>query len=295
MANAKLIGRIASTPFETVGRKETWGEQRTTTIEIVGKNGTMQNKVKPGMQLTAINSWLNGQGAFGWFIKSLSHQSEGETATLQLDVVYCPEGKTQPFNITWNVSMEEVQMPLITHPAIRKNADVARLILWEETPKNIRIQKKDEKEKGGKGGKESSGLDKYYFQFYTGNESGTGEPEVKKITDPYEIKYCKAVTAGIETYNLYMPVVVKNSSYLELPGVTYNENHVITGGSVAFSGSKAGSFDEPPLSVSQYKGGLWFKSGDVITTQADGSATRTETWTYAPDDTHRWIYDEMET
>ena len=280
---SQVLGEMAKGAFETVGRTESWAEQRTASAVIVGKFKDLYGKVKPGDSMANHADWFKSKWNGAWYVKNFDLASpDGITGELRMALVQCPQGKTKPFNVTWNIAMEEVQMKLINHPMIQENADIPTLLKWEDTPPSLRVQRDKNKE-----------LTFYYVDMYSAGGTSTLTPV--KITGDWEIAYCLAVTQGIETYNRYLPVITKTTTMLELAGANYStDNHQITGGTISeFTGQDViGKFNEPDLKIAGYTGnkGVWFKSGDQITTQADGSAARVETWVFTNDSRHKWIY-----
>lgn len=280
---SNIIGKIKSGAFETVGRTESWAEQRQMTTSIVGQFKDIVDKVKPGDSMAMHSGWFGGNLNGQYYVKNLEMASpDGITGELRLTYVKCGQGKTKPYNVTWDVSMEEVQMRLINHPMIQKHASIGTILKWEETRKGWRAKTVD-------------GEFKFYYMDYATDGSSATLNEIKKSKSPWTYAYCKAVTQGIETYNRYLPVITKVSSYLEIPGAQYNQDHVITGGTISeFSGaSEIGHFDAPELKVKGFqdgKDGVWYKNCDKFTTQADGSATRTEGWVFTNDPNHMWVY-----
>ena len=269
-------GELERNQFETVGRTETWAEQRTATCRIVGKTGDFSN-VRPHDSMASYRNWFKGRYNGDWRIKNLEIVSpDGVTDELTMSLVKCSD-LTKPYNVTWDVGMEEVQMKLINHPSVIANCNVGTLLLWHDTLPGRRVVQKD-------------GELSFYY------DSADGQGTLTKITGKWDLAYCKAITQGIETYNRYLPVITKTSYYLRLPGASYNQDNVITRGTITdFTGADAiGHYDEPELNVKGYtsKNGLWFKSADRYTTQPDGSATRTESWVFTNDPSHKWIYDD---
>ena len=283
MANTDPVikGSIERGPFETVGRNEAWAEQRTYALHVVGKYGDLSGVVKPGDSMDKYANWFKGRFESNMFVRTVDLSTpDGVTGEMTLTMLKCPQGKTKPFNVTWEVGMEEVQMKLINHPDIIKNANVERLLMWEDTPKSMRVKV----DKDGN----------WTFWYYDGLWTD-GAVNPKQITAPWEVAYCKAVSQGIETYNRYLPVITKNSSFLEMPGAEYSEAHIITGGTITdFTGSGViGQYDAPDLKVAGFidrRDGVWFKNGDRYQTNPDGTATRTESWVFTNDPSHMWIY-----
>lgn len=269
-------------PFETVSRSESYGEQRTAKITVTGRYGDLLDKgVMPRSKIGELSAWAD-VAENEWFVRSVNiTREEGNVGVMEVDAIKCLGGLYKPFAITWDVSMDEVQRKLIQHPAIRANADLDELFKWNETPSAYKVKTKSNGEIG------------YYYA--TGRVAAGGYAEVKEIKNEYGKKYCKAVMAGIETFNDYMPVMTKTSTYLALQGVNYDDSTgLMKDGTITeFSeDGKVGSFDTPDLVVSGYTTGVWFKSKDALTANADGTWTRTEQWTYTWDTDHKWIYDE---
>lgn len=276
-----IRGKIARGPFETVGRNESWAEQKTYAVHVVGQYKDLTGRVKPGDSMDKFAGWFGGRFENNMFVRTVDLSSpDGVTGELNLTMLECPQGETKPYNVTWEVGMEEVQMRLINHPDVIKNCDIQRLLMWEDTPKYLRVKTDNDGE--------------WKFYYYDGTVT-SGNIDTKPITDEWEVAYCKAVTQGIETFNRYLPVITKNSFYLKLPGAQYSEAHVVTGGTISdFTGSDViGQYSAPDLKVAGFidnKDGVWFKNGDRYTTNPDGTATRTESWVFTNDPSHMWIY-----
>ena len=274
-------GKIERSPFETPGRVDSYAEQRTSSVVVVGKIEDLQGRVAQGDSMGKFPNWFNGRFNSSYFVKNFELASpDGITGELRMSLVNCPNGKTKPYNITWDVSMEEVQMKLINHPMIIENGNVQALFKWEETRKGRRVEVN------------KNGDMVFYYDDYATDGQFLGRV---KMTGDWNIAYCSAVTQGIETYNRYLPVITKNSYYLELAGATPDINHVVHSGTIQdFTGANSiGHFDVPELKVEGYihgKDGVWFKSGDKYTSQADGSWIRTENWVFTNDPRHMWIY-----
>ena len=281
-----IAGRLTKGPFETIGRSESWAEQRSVSTTVVGMLKDIADAVKPGDSMAKHASWFDGAYNSAYFVKNLEVSSQdGVTGELKLSLVKCPVGKTKPFNIVWDVSMEEVQMKLINHPDVIKNCDIEKLLLWEDTQKGRRVKYDSKKNEF-----------KFYYDLFD-YSSGAGFVQVESIEveGDWNKAYCLAVTQGIETYNRYLPVITKTSSYIEISGANYTEDRIITGGTIKdFTGADTiGHFNAPELKVAGFingKDGVWFKNCDKYTSQADGSWTRTEGWVFTNDPRHMWIY-----
>lgn len=276
-----MYGQITVKPFETVPKDFAWSDHQTLTMTVVGDYQEMWNKkLHPGM---GINETGYVTGAANWFIRTVDiAREEANVGILKIGMVYCPEGLNKPYSSTIEVAMEEVQKALITHPLFKtdgededKDKALAEIRGWERY-RNI-----------------SAGATKGYgkdMKFYY-TEDDTTPKEVEKETAK---QYCRAVSSGIETYNIYLPVITRTSLYLRLPGeVTYKaDSNIVSGGEIECA-EQIGRFCDPPIRVDGLKEGEYFKSKDSYSQAADGSWTRTEQWTYTNDLTHRWIYDEL--
>ena len=276
-----IEGKIKTTPFETVGRTDSFAEQMTASAIVIGKYEDLNGVVHQGDSMGSHGGWFNGKYDSNYYVKNFELSSpDGVTGELRMSLVNCPNGKTEPYNITWDVGMEEVQMKLINHPMIIEYGDMSKLFKWEETRKGRRIRYK------------SNGDMEFYYDDYSDSGQFLG---LVKMTGDWNIAYCKAVTQGIETFNRYLPVITKNTYYLELAGAQPDLNHIVHSGTIRdFTGADSiGHFDAPDLKVKGYidhKDGVWFKSGDKYTSQADGSWIRTEMWVFTNDPRHMWIY-----
>ena len=285
MANktAVLEGRIKQQGFETVGRRDSWAEQRIATATVVGTIDKVFDKVKPGDSMGSHSGWFDGKFNNKYFVRTVEQSSDdGVTGYVTLTFVKCPNGKTEPFAISWEASMEEVQTPLINHPMLRKNGIIDELYKWEDTSPGRRV------------GKDKEGNLIFYYDEteYSGTQIKLNR---KKITNAWNVAYCKAILGGIKTFNRYLPVITKTSTYLELKGIHYNDDHMPYRGQIEdFSGPDTiGHFDDPDIKIEGYKTGkkgVWFKSMDRYVINTDGTATRTESWVFTNDTSANWIY-----
>lgn len=282
----KYFGKIGELPWETVDRSDEWSENRVAQISIVGKYADLKAKnVKPADSASVINAFMDEDLDSQYYIRTVSlTREDGDVGRLNVSLVKCPDGKNKPFNVQWDVSMEEVQKKLITHPIFDEDKECRTIIhQWEETVKAQRVlYNKD-------------GKPTFYYQ--TADQIVQGQMFPIKIENEYVKAYCNAVTAGIETYNVYLPIIVKTSQYLELPGLDYDsESRIVESGTISeFSKEdQIGRFDgNMEISIAGFddrEKGLWFKSGDKFTQGSDGTWTRVETWTYTNDTRHKWIY-----
>ena len=272
----KYYGRINQAPHEEPGRTDEWSENRIASGTFIGKYDDVNDKMnslRPGLPMSNFNAWTDKTFSQNFFIRTMQlTRGDGDTGELHVTFVKCPNGPEQPYNKVWEVGMEEVQKKLITHPYIQKHGDADILFKWEETPMRYRTNGDD-------------------FFYSTGAMNGD-IPELRKVTGDANIAYCKAVMAGIETYNLYLPVVSCTSYYIKIPGVLYGSDGIVRGGTIHMD-DDIGKFDKPDVSVRGFTKGNWFKSMDKFVESADGTCTRNEQWTYTPDKEHSWIYDEL--
>ena len=268
-----MYGKITEKPFETVPKDFAWSDHQTLSMTIVGDYQEMWNKnLHPGM---AANATGYVSTANGWYVRTVDiTREEANVGILKLGLVYCSNGINQPYSTTIEVAMEEVQKALITHPVFKDEEKALAQIRGWERYRNISASA-------------TKGFGQNIKFYYTEDDTNA-----KEVDDEVAIKYCKAVSAGIETYNLYLPVISRTSLYLRLPGVSYDSNsNNVTGGSIDCA-DDIGQFNDPPVKVSGLSKGKYFKSKDSFSQAADGSWTRTEQWTYTNDLTHEWIYTE---
>lgn len=298
----RVYGR--QTPFEEPGRSESRADLRTYSFSISGKYTDLVDKnVKPRDSLDG--SWLADYlgNLNNLYVRTVELvEEEGGWGRMKISAVMCPDGLQKPFQVTYEVNMEEVQKRLICHPLFRvnpndtgaalkaKNKTLLLIRYWEDTQENLRY------------GVDKDGEMTFQYTIPPGRPGAgvdsEGNPNPGTIDDENALKYCKAVTAGIETFNLYLPVVTKVSTYLQLPGITYDsETGMIDGGTLEDISDKVGQFDDSDDMGIDVKGftdaskGRWFKAQDTYVGNADGTWTRTEKWVYTNDLSHEWIYD----
>ena len=273
----RYYGRIDKAPHEVPGRSDEFAENKTAATTFIGKYDDVRSKMeslKNGDPMSTFNAWADEPFNSKYYIRTMNlTHVDGDLGELHVTFVCCPRGKEEPYNRVWEVGMEEVQKKLISHPFIQEKADMSVLFKWEETPARDRVDKNGD------------------FWYATGEMDGD-LPQLTKIDGDAEIAYCKAVMAGIETFNLYLPVVSCTSYYVKVPGVLYDGDGIISGGSIHMD-DEIGHFDEPDVKVRGFTKGKWFKSMDKYIENADGTCTRNEQWTYTNDTKHSWIYDQL--
>lgn len=249
------------------------------TVEISGNYQELASqRCFPGDNPPAA-AWGAGEDVSGYLVESSSlEREEGNRGILTLNLVKA-SGPSAAINVTYDIEMQEVQKALRTHPKLRAYKGAMEQIYgFENTDANLRVTEWDDD------GKPKT------FQYIDAD----GEPQ--EMDNAAAIAYAKAVTAGIETFNIYLPVISKTSTFLKMPGVSFDEEtHEITGGTLDKYSTLAqiGCFDDPPIHINGFDNseeGRWFKSVDKYTQQANGSWTRNEQWVYTNDVDHGWIY-----
>lgn len=287
-------GQVTKIPFETNVRNETFGEAHVIEVEVFGKWDDLVDQIVQGRQMPA--SYLSSSMPPSMYVKSVQlSRDDGETCLAKVQLVQCPDGAKKPYGETWEVSMEAVSHKLLRHPLFdpeRRGAVQDWIMKWEDTPARLKTYSYKDGEEAKTG---------FQFEDVDGDSSYDPDGEVK-LTRPKMSSsdgrvfaaYCEAVLSGIDGYNEYLPVVRHTSQYLRLPGADYDDRTgACVGGKV--SGLEAvGTFDEPDLTLAgaRFSDGMWFKSRDTFAVNADGTATRSEEWTFFRDKTKLWIYSD---
>lgn len=173
---------------------------------------------------------------------------------------------TIPTRTTWRITMGEVQKDLMCHPNCV--GDRSTIEKWLATELGKRYDKNNNPQ----------WIDSEGTAHSISYESDAG-------------RYIKAYEKGIETYNLYFPIIEKISIYKRLPGVSMNKNSTNSGLVSKFS-SNLGTWNVPDLRIPGFSNAGWFKSGDNYEQGNDLVWTRTEQWTWTPDNGNdiNWIY-----
>lgn len=174
-----------------------------------------------------------------------------------------------PVRSTIEIDMAEVQYDLEDHPHF---AGTYREIIlrWLATDETARIEV-------------SGGVSTYYYKDDDGSKH--------QIYDDRALQFIAAFNAGIKNFVRFFPVVSKISIWKNPPGMSRSLRS-FTGGSPRFS--VAGYWDDPPVTLSGYPAGNWFKSKDSWKEKENTTWERTEQWTYTPDGSsgpHGWIYE----
>lgn len=168
---------------------------------------------------------------------------------------------------TFRVDMLEVQYDLEDHPYLASVRDMC--VKWLGTDESKRVNGTT-----------------YKYE----DENGS----LTEITDATAKKFCAAYMAGIKTFMRFYPVIEKQSTYSNPPGMS-RSGKSFTGGSPTFS-QGIGEYDTPPLNLSGYASTNWFKSKDSWVENGNRTWTRTEQWTYTPESSsgnHAWVYNEL--
>lgn len=280
------IGEIAHGSAPTEVRTITKSDNTTLEVEIVGRYNVLENIIRSkgaGDDAGLLVNASKGDTFSGYRIKTLACQREGgDVGVLRANLVYA-QSTSQPYHITYNIDMQEVQKSLMSHPLFRRNAGSLQYIQrWNETAAGARVIWGDDRDS-----------DKFVYLDESGSASSPYAPYTE-ITDATAIKYCKAVIAGIETYNVYLPVVSKISLYLkEPPGLSQNDTTHELSGTLRYS-TNIGKWDDgfgfqiQGYNTTSTQG--WYKSKDRYVQNADGTWQREEEWVFTNDKTHAWIY-----
>lgn len=259
--------------FETTSRQFQHAENLTQTVTVVGKFDDLVNNA-PALGDRASDY---GENLFNYYVQNVSiARSDSEMGEMTLTCVKV-SSPSEPFAITVEVDLQQLNTKLINHPNLQKNDTRAQIRCWLLT---------DEAQRMDKDGKPQSSYD-----FSTMSPTSSG---FKKLTDDDAIKFAKAFYNGIEEFSQYLPVIRRTSSYIKLPGITKDdETHEISGQlSFPNSDGKVGEYCEPPITMPEYAEGKWFKSQDRLAQMANGSWQRQEEWTYTNDLRFLWIYED---
>ncbi len=285
-------GQVTKIPFETNVRNETFGEAHVIEVEVFGKWDDLVDQIVPGRQMPA--NYLSSSMPPSMYVKSVQlSRDDGETCLARVQLVQCPDGAKKPYGETWEVSMEAVSHRLLRHPLFAPYGTVQDWIMkWEDTPARLKTYAYKDGEEAKTG-----------FQFEDTDGDSSYDPDgVVRLTRPKMSSdagrvfaaYCEASLSGIDGYNEYLPVVRHTSQYLRLPGADYDDRTGVCVGGKVSGLESVGTFDEPGLTLAgaRFSDGMWFKSRDTFAVNADGTATRSEEWTFFRDKTKLWIYSE---
>ncbi len=263
--------------------------------------------------ITMVARWedIKGEGAYvgqratDWLVKAedlpdASHyyiidleksRRDALVGVITAQLVHAPNGVDKEFAVTYNIEMREVQKSLETHyllmpaklDADSKNAQ-KQIRKWNMTNEAARTK-----------WDENNDPTFYYFNF---DERGSAVGKELKVNSVGAKKYCAAKTAGIDSFNLYLPVIQKVSNYVRPKGVKFDpDTHAIEKGAtfeICDDDETIGQFCDPPVKIKGYTDSdkyRWFKSVDQWQMNADTTWTRTEEWVCTNDLNHTWIYD----
>lgn len=290
MSKATYIGKFDKGTFPTESRTLQRSDNRTLDVEIVGLYSAMERIVKqkgPGDDASELVAQTELDDFSKYRVRTLSlSRSSGDIGTLRATLVYVKDPK-KPYHITYSVDMQEDSRALLTHPRFRRNNDCMQYIRkWNDTAEGKRV-------KWGKTREEDE------FYYFDPDESSTAPDDYKykKIEDADAKRYCRAVLAGIERYNVYLPVVTKTSLYLKHPpGAKQDEETHELDGTITFSdtiGKWDHDFDFELEGYEDTEKQGWFKTKDSYSQNSDGTWQRSEEWVFSDSKTHKWIYDEV--
>lgn len=270
-------------PFGTVKRTISTADSKRITAEIVGKFSRLREfDIFPGAEPPDVAMEFPDSHKDYRVENATLERDDGNTGVLTVTMIKA-KGADKATNVTYDIEMQEVQKKLITHPALRDpryKGAMEQIWGFENMSPELRVANWD---------KDGNPTDFYWLTV-----AGSQLP----MTNKAAIAYAKAVTAGIETYNAYLPVISRTTTFLRMPGVEFDETtHEITGGELSlYSGLDViGCYNTPPISIKGFSNedeGRWFKSVDKYTQQANGSWTRNEQWVYTNDLRFGWIYGE---
>lgn len=286
-APATIRGDIRSIIVPLTPRTISRSDNVTLEIEAAGPMGVVEAKVMNssiGMPLQELLANRSSDILKNYRVKTIQcSREDGGIGVLMISSVYCVNPR-KPYHVTYSVDMVEVQKSLKAHPRIRESMSaLAEIQKWEATPEAVRTV--------FKGGSLDTLEAKYYADL-----SNPDISNLRKIKDEDALKYIKATVSGIESYNVYLPVVTKTSLYLkEPPGTSQDDDTHELKGTLDFSkgiGLWDDDFDFTVAGYDDSSDGRWFKSKDSYMQLADGTWQRTEEWTYTNDKKHDWIYEE---
>ena len=291
MSQIKLYGSINKGGHPIVSRSVQRAENCTMEVQILGKYNDLEDIVinkDIGDDAGILSRNTEGDSFMGYKIKTLSvSREEGEIGILSASLVKA-SSLTKPFHVTYTVDMIEDQRPLLRHPYFSKDPEsketrevLTEIRLWMDTDPGVRIHVNSE--------------GAYDFKYLVW-DNGLQKSYLKSVSKDKAFKYCLAYVAGIEHYNVYLPVVTKVSLYLkEPPGGSQNKDTHELSGTVEFSNTIGKWDDDLDFTIKGYEDNAnqgWFKSQDSYTQNSDGTWQRNEQWTFSDSKTHKWIYEE---
>lgn len=261
--------------FETEERSVSVSEMRTQTLVGVGKYDDLT-----GLALrvgASVPTFLNPRSVGGGNLYIRNYKIDRMDGEMGRITVECVEAKStnRPYHQTVDIDIAQVEKKLVNHPLMKDAKTQRQIRMFDQTEANMQFSDEGEPQ--------------------TMYDLTTGDPLDAPVllTDANAIKYAKAKLIGVDSYSVYLPVVTRVSQYLELPGVNVDQSDMSVSGTANPQGiGKLGEFDggNVPIKISGFSGGLWFKNGDKFQQNANGSWTRTETWTYTNDKRTEWIY-----
>lgn len=206
----------------------------------------------------------------GYTIDQIRREGDGQGfGRLLIDCTnYGDVNINAPDFITFKISMEAVQLDLVHHPIFDAAARI-EIFKWRNTPLARRFK--------------ANGTAQWVDDAGMGHEINAAGLAMKYIT---------AYMKGIESYNIYCPVIDKISQWKRLPGATMSKKST-TGGTVSQFSATLGKWNTPGITLSGFAANGFFQSGDNWAQGNNRVWTRSEQWTWTPDGSTSdvgWIY-----
>lgn len=290
-------GIISYGSHTTTSRSLQRADNCTVEIQVVGDYNDLEDLILTkgvGEDASSLCTFAGGDVLSGYKIKTLSvAREEGAIGVLSASLVKA-RSLSDPYHITYTIEMLEDQRDLLRHPLFRTDVEAFKIIrLWNDTPIAKRVQYSNN----------NPMEDKFFYEELVKNinpgESG-GQTDgwglqLKEIVNQVALKYCRAFVAGIERFNVYLPVITKTSLYLKQPpgGSQNTDTHELSG-TLNFStgiGKWDSSFGFTLKGYEDTQTQGWFKNTDGYTQNSDGTWQRNEQWTFSDAKTHSWIYE----
>lgn len=262
--------------FETSGRSVSLAESIHHTIVINGRyQDLLDMKLETGAKVPSFcDQQTIVSGDLYVLNFSITKNEDGDMGSASITAVEAKDIH-KPYHQTVDVDISEVSKRLINHPNMKGDATQFQIRMFEATEENLRFS--------------SDGKPQSCFSLTT------GKALVKPValTDENAILYAQAQLIGVDSYNVYLPVVTRVSQYLKLPTVSSSPGANEISGTISPVGlDKLGEYDDDsvPVTIEGYTKGRWFKGTDKFQQNANGSWTRTESWVYTNDLRLEWIY-----
>ena len=257
-----IVHVTGSTDPVVTGESTIHGDQTTKVVVVEGPMSLLE-------EVSDVSSFV----PYGFeYVTHRTIQSDGGFGKIEITCKDLGDSQTTaPERTTWRIQMASVQKALKFHPMCVSG--ISFIEAWLNTEPLKRF--------------DSDGGPQYV------DSSGTAH----SIDDEDAIRFARAYSKGVDSYVEYYPVLQKISFYKRLPGVSVVGTSTTSGTVSAFSDA-VGKWDVPAVMLNGYGDTGWFKSGDSY--EQDGSLkwTRTEEWTWSPNDSEDedtgWIYERSE-